>query len=272
MGTDIKQIEPNQHNMLQILSSVINKEGGKEMLETVAKLYREERDDARRIAFNTAMSQVQNEMQRVTPNAQNPQTRSDYATYDRLDAAVRPIYSKHGFSLSFNTKKSDIPDTIDMTCLVSHDGGWSQEYYIPIPADGKGARGNDVMTKTHAAGSAVSYGMRYLLKMIFNIPIGFDDDGNAAGKRKRQEPPTKMEPPQGVDIQGMKSQIWDYCLAESDGDDTRAQAKLYEITTGWKTVNGKREKHFDGVTDVNDPDFNDKRAQFVHSQIYRKQQ
>lgn len=269
MGTDIKQIEPNQPNMFQILSTVINREGGQEMLETVAKLYREERDDARRIAFNTAMSLVQNEMQRVTPNAQNPQTRSDYATYDRLDAAVRPIYSKHGFSLSFNTKKSDIPDTIDMTCLVSHDGGWSQEYYIPIPADGKGARGNDVMTKTHAAGSAVSYGMRYLLKMIFNIPIGFDDDGNAAGKRKRQEPPTKMEPPQGVDIQGMKSQIWDYCLAESDGDDTRAQAKLYEITTGWKTVNGKREKHFEGVTDVNDQDFNDKRVQFVHSQIFR---
>jgi hypothetical protein len=39
------------------------------------------------------------------------------------------------------------------------------------------------MTKTHAAGSAMSYGQRYLLKLIFNIAIGVDpddDDGNAA--------------------------------------------------------------------------------------------
>ena len=53
-----------------------------------------------------------------------------------------------------------------------------------MPADGKGARGNDVMTKTHATGSAVSYGMRYLLRMIFNISVGeHDDDGNLAGNR-----------------------------------------------------------------------------------------
>ncbi len=50
-----------------------------------------------------------------------------------------------------------------------------------MPADGKGAKGGDVMTKTHAAGSAFSYGQRYLLKLIFNVAIGDDDDGNAAG-------------------------------------------------------------------------------------------
>ena len=53
-----------------------------------------------------------------------------------------------------------------------------------MPADGKGAQGRDVMTRTHATGSAVSYGRRYLLLMIFNIAVGGeDDDGNAAGKR-----------------------------------------------------------------------------------------
>ena len=37
------------------------------------------------------------------------------------------------------------------------------------------------MTKTHATGSAMTYGQRYLLKMIFNIAVGEDDDGNGAG-------------------------------------------------------------------------------------------
>jgi hypothetical protein len=50
-----------------------------------------------------------------------------------------------------------------------------------MPVDGKGARGGDVMTKTHAMGSGISYGMRYLLRMIFNLAIDQDDDGNAAG-------------------------------------------------------------------------------------------
>jgi hypothetical protein len=56
-----------------------------------------------------------------------------------------------------------------------------------MPSDGKGAKGGDVMTKTHATGAAESYGMRYLLKMIFNIAIGEEDnDGNkfsALGER-----------------------------------------------------------------------------------------
>jgi hypothetical protein len=48
-----------------------------------------------------------------------------------------------------------------------------------MPSDGKGAKGGDVMTKTHATGAASQYGMRYLLKMIFNVAIGEDDnDGN----------------------------------------------------------------------------------------------
>ena len=50
-----------------------------------------------------------------------------------------------------------------------------------MPADGKGAKGGDVMTKTHATGSAMTYGQRYLVKMIFNIAVGADDDGRAAG-------------------------------------------------------------------------------------------
>jgi hypothetical protein len=58
-----------------------------------------------------------------------------------------------------------------------------------MPADGKGAKGGDVMTKTHATGAAMSYGMRYLLKMIFNVAIGEDDkDGNAPEQRTATAP------------------------------------------------------------------------------------
>jgi hypothetical protein len=119
-------------------------------------------------------------MGRVRTDSHNPQTKSRYASYGALDAAMRPIYTDHGFALSFNTESPSL-DVVRVICRVSHKNGHGRSYQIDMPADGKGAKGGDVMTKTHATGSAVSYGMRYLLKMIFNIAVSDrDDDGNAA--------------------------------------------------------------------------------------------
>lgn len=129
--------------------------------------------------FDGAMTDAQAKLRRVRADANNPQTRSKYASYAALDRSLRPIYTDAGFALSFNTEP--VGDAmVRVLCDVSHRGGHKRRYQIDMPADGKGAKGGDVMTKTHATGSAVSYGMRYLLKMIFNIAVGDDDDGNAA--------------------------------------------------------------------------------------------
>lgn len=130
-------------------------------------------------AFNAAMTACQLEIKQVAPDADNPQTRSKYATYAKLDSVLRPVYTKHGFALSFGEQACDKPDTVRVTCDVMHIGGHSRRYHRDMPADGKGAKGGDVMTKTHAAGAAGSYGSRYLLKGIFNVAIGeYDNDGN----------------------------------------------------------------------------------------------
>ena len=98
-----------------------------------------------------------------------------------LDRAVRPIYVKHGFALSFNTDPNGPEDHLRVCCKVTR-GSHSEQHQVDMPSDGKGAKGGDVMTKTHAAGSAMSYGQRYLLKMIFNLAVGEDDDGQKAGR------------------------------------------------------------------------------------------
>lgn len=129
-------------------------------------------------AFNDAMAKAQSEMRPVAADASNPQTHSKYASYAALDKVMRPLYTKHGFALSFGTDDGGPSDFVRVTCHVSNSG-YTRKYQVDMPADGKGAKGGDVMTKTHAVGSAMSYGQRYLLKMIFNISVG-DDDGNAA--------------------------------------------------------------------------------------------
>jgi len=130
--------------------------------------------------FNEAMATVQAKMRAVANDANNPQTRSKYASYFALDRAIRPIYSAEGLALSFDTEDSPKVEHIRVVCYVTR-GSFTRKYKIDMPADGKGAKGGDVMTKTHAAGSAFTYGQRYLLKMVFNIATGGDDDGNAAG-------------------------------------------------------------------------------------------
>lgn len=147
----------------------------REMIEFGKKL---EADEAAKV-FNVAMTAAQAEMRPIAADAENPQTRSKYASYAALDKALRPIYTKHGFSLSFDEGDTDKPEHIRVLCYVAHTGGHSRTYRKDMPADGKGAKGGDVMTKTHAAGAADSYGMRYLLRKIFNVAVGGDDrDGN----------------------------------------------------------------------------------------------
>lgn len=145
-------------------------------------------------AFVDAMNAAQAEMRPIAADADNPQTKSRYASYAALDRALRPIYIKHGFSISFDEGDAREADHVRVLCYVSHKAGHTRTYRKDMPADGKGARGGDVMTKTHASGAADTYGMRYLLKKIFNVAIGEDDkDGNSTGSVISAEQLAKLQ-------------------------------------------------------------------------------
>lgn len=145
-------------------------------------LQMKERRDAKeaQVEYDRAMADAQEDMRPVRANLDNPQTRSKYADYSALDKVVRPIYARHGFSLSFTTAEGAPDNCVRIVCTVAHRSGHRERPLLDMPADGKGARGNDVMTKTHATGAAITYGKRYLLGMIFNLAVTRDDDGNDA--------------------------------------------------------------------------------------------
>lgn len=166
--------------VLSLLDKVIsNPDVPLERVEQAFNLHLRIQAEQHRKEYAAAMADAQSRMKAVRTDALNRQTNSRYATFGALDAVVRPIYSECGFALSYNTE-SPAPDVLRVIAYVSHRSGYEREFRIDMPADGKGAKGGDVMTKTHAAGSALSYGKRYLLGAIFNIAVERDDDGNKA--------------------------------------------------------------------------------------------
>jgi hypothetical protein len=168
--------QPTTMGLMQIALET----GTVDQLQILQEMHFKELARSAEVEFNLAMNAVQSELGRIAPDLNNPQTKSKYASYAALDRVIRPIYTRHGFSLSFDSGDSTIAETVVAFCYVSHSAGHTRKYQSPpMPSDGKGAKGGDVMTKTHATGAAMSYAMRYLLKFIFNIAVGEDDtDGN----------------------------------------------------------------------------------------------
>lgn len=166
--------------ILQVIARVANDPASDiEKMERLIAM--QERMEARRaqVEYDNAMSAAQEEIKRIVADKDNTHTKSQYASYAALDRAIRPIYTKHGFSVTFTTIEGPV-DMVRLLARIAHRAGHREEARLDMPADGRGAQGAGVMSKTHATGAAITYGKRYLSGMIWNLAIGEDDDGNGA--------------------------------------------------------------------------------------------
>jgi hypothetical protein len=130
-------------------------------------------------AFNIALRAAQEDIPRVVRDAANETTRSKYARLETVAKVVNPATNKHGFVLSFGTETSPLQNHYRIICDLSHIAGHMRTYRCDVPADTVGMKGNINKTPTHAMGSAMTYGRRYLMLMMFNmVLVNQDDDGN----------------------------------------------------------------------------------------------
>jgi len=159
----------------QMLQVALENKAGIEIIERITAMMERERDYQNNVGFDEALNRCQQKMGRISADANNPQTHSRYATYAKLDSILRPIYSAEGFSISFGEEDCPTPGKTRFVAYVSRSG-ITRPYRKDLTASTKGPKGNDVMTPIHAEGAADSYARRYLLKGIFNVAIGEDDD------------------------------------------------------------------------------------------------
>ena len=155
--------------------------GGADLDKLEKLLSLQERWDANQAKkmYSDSFAAAQAQIESVVKTKLNPQTHSKYAGLENIIEGAKPIYTKEGFAVIFYEGDS-IPEHVRIYADVLHRAGHKETYHYDVPIDGVGLKGNANMTKIHAKASSTSYGRRYLMCMIWNIPTGDDNDGNNA--------------------------------------------------------------------------------------------
>lgn len=99
---------------------------------------------------------------------------SRYAFWEDIVTVITPVLAAEGFSLSFRTGNAN--QRIQVTGVLAHAQGHSEETTLDLPADTSGSK-----NAVQAVASSVSYGKRYTAGALLNLRTGeLDDDGQSA--------------------------------------------------------------------------------------------
>jgi ERF superfamily. len=143
-------------------------------MERLLEMHRQVTEDQRRVEFSAAMARLQAVLPQITKEGRivvSGTERSRYARIEDIDQAIRPLLAAEGFSLAFDTEAKD--HGLLITGKISHAAGHAETRSLFLPLDAQGAK-----SPVQGVGSTVSYGRRYLIKMLLNVTErGEDDDG-----------------------------------------------------------------------------------------------
>ncbi|CAB4145914.1 Essential recombination function protein [uncultured Caudovirales phage] len=157
---------------MDMVSKAVESGANIEVLTKLMDLQERWEGNQARKAFDEAIASAKAEIGPVMRNAtgHNNKRYADFAAYAR---AVDPIISKYGLSYRFRTSQTD---RINVTCILSHKAGHSEENTLCGPADKTGSK-NDIQ----AIGSTLTYLQRYTLVQSLGLAASNDDDGRVAG-------------------------------------------------------------------------------------------
>lgn len=179
MATDL--VEHDDLTPMVMIQSAIDQKLDPDQLRTLVDMQREWQQDRAREAYNMSMKLAQEEMPIVVRDAVNNHTKKRYAKLETVSNQIKPIYTKHGFSLSYGTESSQLEKHVRVICDCMHDKGHTRTYRGDFPYDEEGAKGNANKTAIQAVGSTLSYARRYLKLMIFDVTVADEDNDGQNG-------------------------------------------------------------------------------------------
>ena len=166
---------------LALIEKVVsNPEISVEKMQALLDMQLQMEDRRAAAEFDAAMINAQKEVEELAWDKKGDNNR--YVSYPKIEKMLRPVREKYGFVQSYDSEVSPVPGQMIFCCDVSHVGGHTKRYRLPMSIDGQGPKGGGVMTGAQAVGNGTSYAMRYLDKMIWNIPLLVDKDDNDGGE------------------------------------------------------------------------------------------
>ena len=181
---ELAETKPEESQMVSMIERMaMSPEVDVEKLERLMAMQEKMLNREAEQEYTRSMVRVQGDIEAVTRDKVNPQTHSRFVSLEAMKKVVVPVYTQEGFALSYGEGETTKENHVRVTCKVMHSSGHSENFFYDCPIDDKGIAGKVNKTPTHGKASAVTYGERYILKLIFNVTIqDEDDDGNAAGQ------------------------------------------------------------------------------------------
>jgi len=177
----IAEIQP-EPSVATMLATFIERGITTENVAAFAQLVElKERVDARASEkeFAAAFVALQGDMPSIqavkaVPN-KDGSIRYRFAPYEEIMEKVAPLLTRHGFTVSFNSRFGE--GRITVICTLMHKAGHSRanEFAVRIGGGPPGA------TETQADGAAKTYAKRGALSDALNIVVEHDDDARAQG-------------------------------------------------------------------------------------------
>lgn len=123
---------------------------------------------AARRAFDNAIAEAKAQIPSIQRNRMGHNSKA-YADFAGIAKVVDPVLSAKGLSYRFRSQQAD---KINVTCVLSHKDGHSEETTLSGPSDTTGNK-----NAVQAIGSTLTYLQRYSLMQALGLAVSNDDDG-----------------------------------------------------------------------------------------------
>ncbi len=181
-GGDARGVAAGASSLLELMERTLADPGADlDRLDRIAVIYERALEREAEQAFARALIRMQrrlpvlDELGEVTD--ESGAVKSTYASWEDTVEVIRPILFRHGFALSFRPGLSARGEPV-VVGVLRHEAGHKEEAELVLPADVSGGK-----NPVQAVGSSLSYGQRYVTKLLLNLASRRveDDDGQMAG-------------------------------------------------------------------------------------------
>lgn len=191
-------------------------------------------------AFTRDMQAAQEAMKPIVKDAVNRQQGSTYALLGTIDRQIRPVYTSHGFAMTFNTGEPRQAGAVRMICQLRHIAGHVANYELEGALDLTGDKGSINKSPIKAVGSTNSYLRRYLIMNVWNLQLtDDDDDGDATSALRPEQLSNVLNMLNACDIAGDRLQKF-LVFADASSVEQIQRHRYADVMTKLRSVHRER--------------------------------